>query len=297
MRTAAEPKTQYVGPMFDAMAQIEAGMSDTVIAAMDESGISRMALFARLHRKRDGSSGVLSLKQRFPQRFVMGTPKPFDQRDDLTDYFVEKTLLYLQDNRYQFIGEIMFAHADKIHGEQTVTGERYVAPDGKNVIKLLTALEKRHIPVMTHWEVYNWDRDWPGFHALYAHFPGVTFVWPHAGFASPEQVRTVLSSHANVMITLSKKEKDQNALSSEEKEEMLGDAIVDNDGLLLPEWRDLIEKYPDRFMFATDAHKDFRWAKYGQVVNQWRRILAQLSDPIAQAIAWGNAKRVYGVPH
>ena len=294
--TNAEPKTQYVGPMFDAMAQIEAGMSDTVIAAVDESGISRMALFARLHRKRNGESGVLSLKQRFVQRFVMGTPKPFDQGGDLTDHFVEKTLSYLRDKRYQFIGEIMFAHADKSHGEQTATGERYVAPDGKNVIKLLTALEKRNIPVMTHWEVYDWNRDWPGFHALYSRFPGVTFIWPHAGFASAEQVRTVLSSHANVMVTLSKKEKDQRALSSEEKGEMLGDAIVDNCGKLLPEWRDLLEKYPDRFMFATDAHKDFRWARYAQMVKQWRLILGQLPDPIAQALAWGNAEHVYGAP-
>lgn len=294
--TTADSKTQYVGPMFDAMAQIEAGMSATVIAALDESGISRMALFARLHRKRSGESDVLSLKQRFPQRFVMGTPKPFDQRGDLTDRFVKQTLTHLQDKRYQFIGEIMFAHADKIHGEQTATGERYVAPDGKNVIKLLTVLEKHKIPVMTHWEVYDWNRDWPGVHALYSRFPGVTFIWPHAGYASSEQVRTVLFSHANVMITLSKKEKDQGALSSEEKSEMLGDAIVDNCGKLLPEWRDLLEKYPDRFMFATDAHKDFRWAKYAQVVKQWRRILGQLPGPIAQALARGNAERVYGTP-
>ena len=294
--TETAPKTQYVGPMFDAMAQIEAGMSATVIAALDESGIYRMALFARLHPKRSGESSVLSLKQSFPQRFVMGTPKPFDQRDDLTDYFVEKTLSYLQDKSYQFIGEIMFAHADKIHGEQTARGERYVAPDGKNVIKLLTALEKRNVPVMTHWEVYDWNRDWPEFHALYSRFPGVTFIWPHAGFASAEQVQIVLSSHSNVMITLSKKEKDQNALSSEEKDEMLGGAIVDNCGKLLPEWRDLIEKFPDRFMFATDAHKGFRWAKYAKVVKKWRLILGQLPDHVAQTLAWRNAERVYGVP-
>lgn len=294
--TEAEPKTKYVGPMIDAMAQIEAGMSGTVLAALDGSGITRMALFARLHRKRSGERDVLSLKQRFPQRFLMGTPKPFDPRDDLTDRFVEQTLSYLHDERYQFIGEIMFAHADKSHGEQTATGERYVAPDGKNVLRLLSALESRRIPVMTHWEVYDWNRDWPALHALYSRFSGVTFIWPHAGFASPEQVLTVLSSHANVMVTLSKKEKDQGALSSEEKGKMLGGAIVDTCGKLLPEWRDLFDKYPDCFMFATDAHKDFRWARYAQVVKQWRLILGQLPDPIAQALAWRNAERIYTAP-
>jgi hypothetical protein len=294
--TEAVSNAKYVGPIFDAMAQIESGKSDTVISALNESGVYRMAIFARLHRKRNGESSVISLKKRVPLKIILGTPKPFDQRGDLSDYFVEQTSNHLSDKSYQFIGEIMFAHADKSHGEQTATGERYVAPNGKNVIKLLTVLEKSNMPVMTHWEVYDWNRDWPEFHALYSRFPRTVFIWPHAGFASAEQVNIVLSSHDNVMITLSKKEKDQRALSSEEKEEMLGGSIVDNCGRLLPEWRELIEMYPDRFMFATDAHKDYRWAKYTKVVKQWRSILGQLPDPVAQSLAWRNAERVYGAP-
>ena len=90
-----------------------------------------MALFARLHRKRNGEADVLSLKRRFSERAIIGTPKPFDQLGDLSGRFVQQTISYLQDRQYQFIGEILFAHADKSHGEQTTTGERYVAPDGK----------------------------------------------------------------------------------------------------------------------------------------------------------------------
>jgi hypothetical protein len=293
--TEVQGQSEHVGPLFDAMAQIESRMSGEVTAALDNSGIRRMALFARLHRKRNGESDVLSLKRRFEQRVVMGTPKPFNERGDLSDGFVEQTLSYLQDKRFQFVGEIMFAHADKSHGEQTLDGERYVAPDGKNVMRLLAALEGRNIPVMTHWEVYAWGRDWPAFHELYSRFPGVTFIWPHAGFASADQVRTVLSSNANVIVTLSKKETDQRALSSEEKASVLGGAVVDRCAMLLPEWRDLLENYPHRFMFATDAHKDFRWARYAEVVKRWRLILGQLPEPVARALAWDNAERIYGV--
>lgn len=294
--TEAGVKTEYRGLMFDAMAQIESGMANTVTAALDQSGVARMALFARLHRKRNGESDVLSLKRRYRQRFVIGTPKPFDQDRDLSSRFVASTLAHLQDDHFQFVGEIMFAHADKSHGAQTMTGERYVTPDGKNVTALLAALEGRNIPVMTHWEVYEWNRDWPGFRALYSRFPKVTFIWPHAGFGTADQVGTVLSAHANVVVTLSKKEQDQGSMASEEKREALGGAIVDGCGTLLAEWRDLLQKYPDRFMFATDAHKDFRWARYADVVKQWRLILAQLPAPVAQALAWTNAERVYGAP-
>ena len=38
-----------------------------------------------------------------------------------------------------------------------------MAPDGRNVHRLLAPLEGRNIPVMIHWEVYDWARDWPAF--------------------------------------------------------------------------------------------------------------------------------------
>jgi len=290
------PGTRYTGPLTDAMAQIESGMDRTVTDAMERSGVTRMALFARQHHKRNGEAAVLYLKKRSPQRFVMGTPKSFSERGDLSDGFVDQTRSFLKDERYQFIGEMLFTHADKDHGEQTLEGERYVAPDGKNVAKLLSAAGERHVPVMIHWEVYDWNRDWPAFDALYSRFPGVTFIWPHAGSGSHEQVAAVLSSHANVMVTLSKKEMHRPAASSEEKRELLGEDAVDQCGKLRPEWRDLFTKYPERFMFATDAHKDFRWAQYEEIVEQWRLILGQLPDPLAQSLAWRNAERIYGPP-
>jgi len=291
--TCETPKARYSGAMIDAMAQIEAAQARAVPDAMDRSGVSRMALFARLHRKRNGEADVLSLKRSHPERFFMGTPKPFDQRNDLSPRFVDRTISFLEDERYRFVGEILFAHADKAHGETTSEGERYVAPEGKNVSRLLSAVDRRRVPVMLHWEVYDWDRDWPAFDALYSRFPGVTFIWPHAGFASHGQVAAVLSSHPNVMVTLSKKENAPGSISSEEKREMLGEPVVDACGKLLAQWRELFTRYPDRFMFATDAHKNFRWVKYGDIVEQWRLILGQLPDPIAQALAWRNAERVY----
>jgi predicted TIM-barrel fold metal-dependent hydrolase len=290
------PKAPYTGPMIDAMAQIESAMSRRVSDAFERGGVTRMALFARLHRKRNGESEVLALKKRFPERFYLGTPKPFDQHDDLRDWFVDKTAALARDDGYRFVGELLFAHADKAHGEQTPTGERFVAPDGKNVARLLSAIEQRPVPVMIHWEVYDWKRDWPAFHALYARFPKVTFIWPHAGFASVEQVGVVMAANGNVVVTLSKKEKLKHSLSSEEKAEALGEAVVDGCNRLLPEWRALFERYPDRFMFATDAHKDHRWVRYAQIVEAWRLILGQLPDPLAQSIAWRNAERVYAAP-
>ena len=83
---------KYAGPMFDAMAQAESRMADRVLSGMDRAGVSGMALFARLHPKRSGEADVLALKHRHPERFVLGTPKPFDQRGDLSGGFVKRTV-------------------------------------------------------------------------------------------------------------------------------------------------------------------------------------------------------------
>ena len=287
----------YPGPFFDAMAQIDNGMYETVLTKMDASGVQRMALFARLKkRKSSGESDVIALKKQFPDRFVIGTPKWFDLKDDLPDSFVRQTISKLREGPYQFVGEVLFVHGDKSHGEQTNTGERSVSASAPNVSRLMQDLEALRSPVMTHWEVYDWNRDWPLFHQLYEKFPNLIFIWPHAGFGSAAQAEAVLSQHTNVMITLSKLEKNQRSLTSEEKAEQLGGAIVDECGSILPEWRALIDKFPTRFLFATDAHKDFRWAKYTNVVNRWRQILGHLSYPQAEMIAWRNAERVYGQP-
>lgn len=286
----------YQGVLFDAMAQIESTQSPQfVLDLMRAGGVEKMALFARVHPKRSGEHNVLQAGKLAPDRILMGTPKTFDERDDLRAGFVKRTLEDIPGRGYRFVGEIMFTHGDKSHGERTPGGERYVDPLAPGVNRLVEALKGR-VPFMTHWEVYDWDRDWPRVSQLYARFPAQTFIWPHVGFAHVAQVDEVLSRHSNVVATLSKKEQDQRAMSDNEKAAQLGPAIIDDCGTLLPEWKDLILRHQDRLLFATDAHKEARWNKYRGIVKAWRGILGQLPPAVAEKIALRNALRVYAVP-
>ena len=291
-----EPSAQapYTGPLYDAMAQIESTESpDKILERMRNAPVDRMALFARQHRKRNGENVVLSAARLAPEKILAGAPKAFDQRGDLDTGFVDRTLASIRANNFRFVGEIMFTHGDKTHGERTDEGERYVDPLGSGMKRLLNGLADQRIPLMTHWEVYDWERDWPRVSALYQQYPAQLFIWPHVGFADVNQVDAVLTRHTNVMATLSKKEQDQRALSDNEKAARLGPALVDGCGALKPEWRALLISHASRLMFATDAHKDFRWQKYEQVVATWRKILGQLPAEVAEAIAYRNARRVY----
>ncbi len=86
----------------------------------------------------------------------------------------------IRDKGYRFVGETLYSHADKSHDETTVTGERYVDPSLPGTAALLKALGGLGVPLLTHWEVYGWERDWPRFDVLYG-------AWARACWANAER--------------------------------------------------------------------------------------------------------------
>jgi hypothetical protein len=285
----------YAGPLFDAMAQTDQKLDgEAAIATAKSVSVTRMALFPRVHKHQDGRALVNSLALAHADFVVVGAPKLFDMRNDLDDSYVDGVLAGVAARRYAFVGEILYTHGDKANGERTATGERYIDPNQPETARLVEGLNAKHIPVMTHWEVYDWSRDWPKFDRLYSAHPDQIFIWPHLGFGTPQQAITVLSAHSNVWATVSKKEKAQDNLSDEEKAENVGGPVDDQCNNLKPEWRDVMARFADRLMFATDAHMRGRWANYAGVVTRWRLILAQLPPNVASAIAYDNAARLYG---
>jgi hypothetical protein len=284
----------YPGPLFDAMAQTGQFLDgDAAITVAKSVGVTRMALFARVHKREDGRSLVNRMAATHPEFIILGSPKLFDMRGDLSSFYVHDVLDGVAAKRYAFVGEILYTHGDKAGGEITTSGERYIDPTQPGTESLVQGLKGLHIPIMTHWEVYNWDRDLPRFDKLYASNPEQIFVWPHLGFSTPQQAETVLAAHLNVWATLSKKEHSNENLEDEDKAENIGGSIIDQCGNLLPEWREVMARYSDRLMFATDAHKENRWSNYAHIVLRWRMILSQLPPNVASAIAYDNAARLY----
>jgi len=210
--------------------------------------------------------------------------------------YVRDVLAGTTSGQYKFVGELLYAHGDKQGGEATATGERAIDASGPNTQRLIAGLQGRHVPVMTHWEVYDWNRDWPRFDRLYRAFPEQVFIWPHAGFGTAVQLATVLAAHRNVMATLSKK--DMPGVSANfanaGRHEDVGPPAVDDCGMLHPDWRAVILRFPDRLMFATDAPQAATLAAYPYIVRRWRLILAQLPPEAARTIAFDNAARLYG---
>jgi hypothetical protein len=298
----------YRDRLIDAMAQIYFDIDDdTFKSYLDRAGID----FICASSIPQGKITSLRFKENFGDRFLLGTTKRFDQRIDFTDQYVSEIMQELENPIYKFIGELHFTHADKEDGEVNQELERHVNASSPNVRKLLDHISKNPVPVYFHWEVFHWERDWPNIKDMLNSYPNLTFIWPHCGFATVDQIETVLNGRPNVYGTLSKRElkRWKNLWISADNRDFGGyqiinsdwwdkvdkNSIVDDDYKIREEWSILIDKFQDRLLFATDAHKIIRWKHYVEIVESWRKILDQLDNIVAKKISYENAARIYNL--
>ena len=70
-----------------------------------------------------------------------------------------------------------------------------------------------------------------------------------------------------------------------------------DDGRLAPWWHQLVVRYPDRFVLAFAASRIADWDfGYTAAVGYWRRALGELPPAVADALAHGNAERLWKLP-
>ena len=66
-------------------------------------------------------------------------------------------------------------------------------------------------------------------------------------------------------------------------------------GMLCPEWRALLLKYPNRFVIGSDTWVNQRWQYYDELMQGYRTWLGALPPEVARAIGWDNAARWFGL--
>jgi hypothetical protein len=289
----------YRGPLFDAMTELDESEDwEQWLADSHQHGVHHVATFAFTHGGRFGQDprrDVAAFGARHRDGVTLGAPKVPEQYRDLFPDYVSSTIAGTASGQYAFVGEILMRHGDKVIDPPTREGERYIDPFAGGMERLLSGLAARPVPVMTHWEVYRWDHDWPVFNRLYHQFPGQTFIWPHMGFGSPEQVSEMLTRNPNLVATLSSKE--HPAIKSYWDKEMgaaTDPGVVDACVRLLPAWRSVLVQFRDRILFGTDAHTKRRLEEYPAIIARWRHILGQLPADVVTDIAFRNAERIYG---
>ena len=161
------------------------------------------------------------------------------------------------------------------------------------VLRGLLALASEYdAPIMLHTEFSRPDP----LLDMCVQYPDVRIIWAHAGaILAPEQVARVLERCANVYA----------GLAARDPWRFVNHPITDGGGMLLPEWRALLLRYPERFMVGSDPvwpveqldawdRDDTGWQELGRFWQFHRGWLKQLPADVARRIACGNAVRLFG---
>jgi Amidohydrolase len=114
---------------------------------------------------------------------------------------------------------------------------------------------------------------------LFTHNPRAKIIWAHTGFGlDTARVEAMLIKHRSLWGELSYRS-----------------GITTGNGTLSAEWRGLFQRYPDRFVLGSDTWINERWQGYGEIMDSYRRWLAQLPADVARKIAHANARAILGV--
>lgn len=152
-------------------------------------------------------------------------------------------------------------------GEFHLSGQAAEAPQVRQVV----AFAARH-------DLYlHAHADDEALDILFRHNPQAKIIWAHTGFSTAaDKIETYLQRFPTLWCELSYRY-----------------GITGGDGKLVPEWRRLLEKYPDRFLVGSDTWIDERWDTYGSIMAGYRGWLAQLPREAAEQIAFRNGERLF----
>jgi predicted TIM-barrel fold metal-dependent hydrolase len=156
--------------------------------------------------------------------------------------------------------------------------------DNKIFEGLLALAVEFDVPFMIHTEA----SDYRYFLPICQKHTKVRFLWAHAGsILGPKQVGQLLAQCPNVWVDLSARDPWHYG------------SLVSENGQLPDDWRQLFQRYPDRFMVGTDpvwnAHQvnrwyeaDEGWKHYQKFIDFHRAWLNQLPDELRRKLQYEN---------
>lgn len=167
-----------------------------------------------------------------------------------------------------------------------------------NRLKIYALAAERKIPLTSHVDLVTPDVI-EAFETIAKTYPDMPLILAHAGFnAGPEVSARLLEGHPNVYIELSIRLEPLNGWGSPAAPGPNGPnrrTMLDADGQLLPAWRELMEQYPDRFIFAMDissAGASGREQHIEELLDIAARAFGVLPRDARQAIARDNFEKL-----
>jgi hypothetical protein len=265
----------YSGPLFDAHlhyndeAQTPHPLPD-VLARMQRNGVK--AIIAN-SRPNDGTKALGSSPQT-RQAGVRVVPfvRLYRNRADYDNWFRDESI-------YEMVrAELARGTAA---GPYRGLGEFHLYDSGNAngpvARKLMALAEEKNLAVLAHVDDLAID-------LLMANAPSrgqqLRLIWAHTGIggASVERVDQLFAKYPLLMGELSYRP-----------------GLTCEGGKLCPAWRELLLKYPGRFMIGSDTWINQRWSDYDALMKGYRVWLGELPADVGRRIAWDNGAGLFGL--
>jgi len=181
------------------------------------------------------------------------------------------------------------------HAGPSTSPDAHMPVDSKAMKVVFELSEEKSIPFLLHHEAE--DKLLPELELMLRRYPGAKVIWCHMGrnrnpntwkkFRKAEAVREFLQKYPNLYFDFL--ESPPGARFSGYVEGIaykISSQVVTLD----PEWKEVIEEFPDRIVLGSDAAplRFERW--YDRVFNDHRNIILQgVRKEVAEKIAYKNA--------
>ncbi len=272
----------------DAHSQAAEDVSDLslIIRRMDAAGVYRTILSARSGRK---PGEIADFATKYPQRIVPSMRTKSDAFDKNPGKWRDFIRAQVNSGRFGAMAEMLLYHARK--GNKAPEVRAY--PDDDRVWFALDAASERGWPFVVHIEFASLspserERFMVGLEALLRENPNLPVLLNHMGQLQPPEAARLIKTYSNFHLLTAHT---TTVITRESHEPWT--LMFDGDHLKAA-WKELIEAYPDRFVFALDNVWYQQWdVFYLDQIKQWRKALAEVPPSVANAVAHGNAERLW----
>ncbi len=306
-------------PIIDAHSQVDCNVSEElVVGQLEKLGIARVLISIRGCKGRsskDLEAGIVAWSMRHPDKIspLLSTKvdgwsfDPIPEKAGGVRAFLDRA------DRQEFVGmgEVLVQHA--AHDHARLRYPELALPLGDRRIETAIDLARsRGWPVTLHLELNDNEaasaQTLAGLAALLRRHPETPFLLIHMGQATPDEAQALLQAHVNIHFLTTHADSFTAYLLDKKKgggHSQTGWINLFEAGCDLhecpaawnPQWRDLIVRFPDRFVLAFENVFPAHWEKPYEIrVGIWRRALALLPDDVAHALAHGNAERLWKLP-
>lgn len=258
-----------------------------IIPLMDRAGVKRTILATRGKLK---PGQIRAFAEAHPGRITAAVRTKGWPYADNGDKYYKLLNAQLAMPVFRGMAEVIIWHAKK--GKKAPEWDVPIdTPQAQAALKV--ALE-RGWPFIPHYEFAaaagRYDEMMADLEGLLRAHPTHPFLMVHMGQLKVDEAKRLIEAHPNIHFLTSH----ANSYAAG-KSVQPWTVMVTGDGLK-PAWKALVEAHPDRFVMAFDNVFAEHWGDYYlEQVKLWRKALAQLPPAAAQAIAHGNAERLWGL--